>query len=307
MVHSLHQWASARGGFAAWGPSAVVALVYDDLARRRDAGEFDEQFSADLPSLAFRARPAPPHLPVVLVVALPRPAHAVTILHDGRRFRGLLPPTYVRYRPLFEDVRRELAANVFPGRDVDLLDVPLKALAARLGLVRYGRNNIAYAPGIGSYLQLYGYATSADLPVDPAWRPAEPRLLDECEDCDICQSTCPTGAIGVERVLLHGERCLTYANESPQALPEWIPASAHHCIVGCLHCQRPCPANPDLRIEDTGVALDESETATLVAGTAENGPLAARIHSKLDGLGLSFDLALLGRNLRTLVSRRLPH
>jgi epoxyqueuosine reductase len=285
----------------------VLPLVQDDVARRRDAGELDAQFDADLLRFSFPAAPGRAHLPIVLVVALPRPAHAVAILHDGRRHRGLLPPTYVRYRPLFEDVRRELASNVFHGCAVELLEVPLKALASRLGLIRYGRNNIAYAPGLGSYVQLYGFATDASLPVDPGWRPAEPRLLDECEDCDICQSTCPTGAIAGERILLHGERCLTYANESPTPLPEWIPASAHHCIVGCLLCQRPCPANPELSIEDTGVVLEEAETAALVAGTAETGPLANALHRKLDGLGLSFDFALLGRNLRALLARRLPH
>ena len=42
---------------------------------------------------------------------------------------------------------------------------PIKTVAAMLGLVRYGRNNIAYADGIGSYLQLCGYITDARLAI----------------------------------------------------------------------------------------------------------------------------------------------
>jgi epoxyqueuosine reductase len=277
------------------------------MARRVDAGELDPEFAAVLPSFGSAPAPVLPALRIVLVVALPRPAHAVTILHDGRRLRGLIPPTYVRYKPTFDDVRRALAADVLVGANLQLVNAPLKALAARLGLVRYGRNNITYAPRLGSYMQLYGFATDAGLPVAPDWRPAEPRLLDQCEDCDICQSTCPTGAIAGDRVLLHGERCLTSANESTPPLPDWIPASAHHCIVGCLLCQRPCPANPALRIEDTGIVLEEAETAALVAGVADEHPLGPAIHAKLDGLDLSFDLALVGRNLRALTSRGRPH
>ena len=58
---------------------------------------------------------------------------------------------------------------------------PLKPLAVRLGLVRYGRNNVTYAPGMGSYIQLLGYLTDASLPLPDGWRPQEPTLLPECE------------------------------------------------------------------------------------------------------------------------------
>lgn len=303
MTHGLDSWAAEHGGLAAWGPSSVLSVVDDDLARRIDAGEFDLRFLEMLGRYGCTAASRQTALPVVVVLALPRPAHAVTIRYQGRMIRGLLPPTYVRYRPSFEQVRGQLAASVFPDATLEVLDVPLKALAARLGLTRYGRNNIAYAPRIGSYMQLYGYATDATLPIGPAWWPAEPRLLDECEDCDVCQSTCPTAAIGDDRTLLHGERCLTYANESPDDLPAFIPSSAHHCLVGCLHCQRPCPVNPPLTVEDTGVVLDEADTALLVNPKDGQGAELDALRDTLDDLGLSFDLNLLGRNLGALLRR----
>lgn len=303
MRHALEVWAAEHGGLAAWGPSSVLSVVDGELAGRIDAGEFDRRFLEDVGPFACPATSSRTRLPSVLVVALPRPAHAVLIRYKGRTIRGLLPPTYVRYRPSFEEVRVQLVARVFPDATLEVLDAPLKALAARLGLTRYGRNNIAYAPRIGSYMQLYGYATDAALPIGPDWRPAEPRLLDECEDCDVCQSTCPTAAIGGDRILLHGERCLTYANESTDELPGFIPPSAHHCLVGCLHCQRPCPANPPLTVEDTGVVLDEAGTALFVDPAGGSGAERDALRARLDNLGLSFDLDLLGRNLGALLRR----
>ncbi|MCK5093868.1 MAG: hypothetical protein KAR18_04015 [Spirochaetes bacterium] len=51
---------------------------------------------------------------------------------------------------------------------------------------------------------------------------------------------CPTGAIDSNRLLIYGERCLTYFNERPGVFPDWIEHSWHKCLVGCLECQRVC-------------------------------------------------------------------
>jgi epoxyqueuosine reductase len=34
--------------------------------------------------------------------------------------------------------------------------LPLKSLAVRSGLAAYGRNNVCYVPGMGSFLELVG-------------------------------------------------------------------------------------------------------------------------------------------------------
>ena len=189
-----------------------------------------------------------------------------------------------------------------PGARVEKLDVPLKSLAARLGLVRYGRNNVTYASGIGSYLQLFGYGTDAALPLPPGWQPREPELLAECAECPVCRALCPAGAIGADRVLLHAERCLTLVNESPGAWPDWIPSSVHHCIVGCLLCQRTCPANAELAVENSGIVFTADEISALLAGDAErNGAVWDGIRAKLNELGQGGMELVLGRNLRALV------
>ena len=94
----------------------------------------------------------------VLIIALPRPAHRSVLRVDGQRRLALLPPTYLNYSALFEEVRAELTQAAGGKCRFAALRAPLKGVATRLGLVRYGRNNLVYLPGCGSYLQLLGYA-----------------------------------------------------------------------------------------------------------------------------------------------------
>jgi len=305
MVETLKRWAAERGYQVGWGLPSAIAAARDDVQSRRRSGELNARFYQD--NLAgFDSFEAPwTGAATVVVVVMPRPAHAVAFTVEGRRVEALVPPTYVRYQPLFEDVRLDLRQHGLPGARVERLGVPLKSLAARLGLVRYGRNNVGYAPGFGSYIQLFGYLTDAVLPLPADWRPAESELLPECEHCSVCRAACPTGAIGGDRVLLHGERCLTAINENAGEWPVWIPPSAHNCIIGCLLCQRPCPANPELPVASTGVVFTAEETEALLGDDgAHHCPAWEGISSKLDQTGQRDQEPVIGRNLRALLEAR---
>jgi len=306
MVDGLRRWAIRRGYQLAWGPSAALAAARDAIQARRFSGEFEAGFYQErLASFEADSRAPWDGASTVLVVVVPRPAHSVAFVLDGRIVEAVIPPTYVQYQALFREVGSDLQRHALPGVQVERLNAPLKALAACLGLVHYGRNNLAYAPVFGSYCQLVGFLTDATLPVAPGWRPHEAQLLPECRDCGICHAVCPTGAIGTDRILLHAERCLTFANESPGAWPDWIPPSAHHCLIGCLRCQRACPANPELRIEKSGVAFTAEETAALLAGAgAGTAADLASIHAKLESLGQDLPLPELSRNLQALLRDR---
>lgn len=302
VVQALLAWSAARGCRVAWGPTSVLESARADLEMRRANGELDGGFARD--SLAFHFPDASADAGPwrVLMVAMPRPAHVVTFLIGGRRFEAVLPPTYERYRPVFEDVRRQLIADVLPASRVEIVDIPLKAVASRLGLVRYGQNNLTYAPSIGSYLQLIGFVTDAELRLDPDWQEQPPRMLDECGDCAVCEAVCPTDAISSDRMLLRAERCLTLGNEARGSWPPWIKPSAHHCLVGCLRCQQSCPANPELRFEDTGVVFDKHETSSLLDGAEPPPSVAESLRQKLGQLGQPGLEGVLGRNLRALVA-----
>jgi epoxyqueuosine reductase len=306
MVGTLMRWAAERGYHVGWGLPSALAAAREDVLSRRRSGELDPGFF-DANLAGFKSFEAPWEGPAtVVVVVMPRPAHLVTFTVDGRQVETVFPPTYVRYKPLFEEVRLDLQEHGLSGARVEYLFVPLKSLAARLGLVRFGKTNVTYDPEFGSYLQLFGYLTDAALPLPADWRPCEPELLPECEDCSVCLAACPTGAIGEDRVLLHGERCLTAVNENAGEWPGWIPLSAHNCVIGCLLCQRPCPANPVLPVEGTGVVFTAEETEALLGdGGVHEGPAWEGIKAKLERLGLPYqEQQVLGRNLRALVQAR---
>ncbi len=304
MIERLTSWANDRGYRVSWGPERVIEAVRTNLESRIDAGELDSSLVQDqLSSFCFDTPRPPGGSWIVLLVAMPRPAHRVTFVVSGRMVETLIPPTYVRYRATYRDIRQDLVTNALVGARVEWLDIPLKPLAARLGLARYGRNNVTYIDGLGSYFQLAAYITDAPLTVDASWQPREPQLLDECDDCGICEAVCPTGAIRDDRVLLHAEHCLTFANENPATLPPWVPAGAHNSLIGCLNCQQHCPANPLLPIEDTGIIFSEEETAVLLAEGMEPLARTDAIRQKLAPLGLTEE-KVIGRNLRALAGVR---
>jgi epoxyqueuosine reductase len=303
MENQLRRWGEERGYAVAWGPAKDLLQAWQEVRERRTAGELERGFyESELSAIVDSERP--PVDGTVVVVAKPRPASRVGFELEDGLFETILPPTYARYRATFEDVRQDLAAHGLPGVQLELLTGPLKALASRLGLVRFGRNNVTYVPGAGSYLQLCGYLTEARLkPSTPVCAP--PQLLEECRDCSACRRACPTQAIDPARVLLHAERCLTFVNENPGEWPSWVPASAHRCLIGCLTCQRACPANPKLHVEDTGLCFSATETRLLL-GSGQPAELRGEtgIRTKLAWLGQPYAEPVLGRNLRALLQAR---
>jgi len=304
LIESLQRWAAGRTYRVAWGSPDVVGAARAEILGRRASAELDDEFFArEIRGVVGEedGRSAG----AVVVVAVPRTAWRVSFDLGEARFVAIIPPTYVRYRALFEEVRQDLAANGLPGAKVEHLVGPLKAVAARLGLVRYGRNNVTYAPGVGSYMQLCGYVTDAQLPTDERELPQARAFLPECDDCRVCRSACPTGAIADDRLLLHAHRCLTYANENPGVWPGWVPARAHNCLLGCLRCQRACPANPKLKVADSGVLFSAAETRALLENPdALDERNEAGVRYKLAWLGQPYVEPVLGRNLRALLEVR---
>lgn len=303
MIEALQRWAAKRGCAIAWGPMEVVREAQEEIASRRKAGELDDGFFlSELTSVADS--PGISDGGTVVMVAWPVPAHTIVFDLGDERFEAVLPPTYVRYRARFEDIHLDLARHGLPGARIEYLAGPLKATAARLGLIRYGRNNIGYAAGLGSYVQLCGFITDASLPVREPALPG-PRLLGQCESCSACRSACPTGAISEDRVLLRAEKCLTLANENPGEWPAWLPSNAHNCLLGCLLCQTVCPANPALLVELTGLHFSPAETRWLMESGGETNPRAeSGFRAKLAWLGQPYAEPVIGRNLQALVASR---
>jgi epoxyqueuosine reductase len=147
--------------------------------------------------------------------------------------------------------------------------LPIKRLAVQSGLAEYGRNNITYIPGVGSYVGYAVYFTDMEPDTDQ-WRPCVTAAA--CSGCTACMEHCPTGAIRPDRFLLDNARCLAAYNEEPgDAFEAWIPPSAHHATVNCLRCQYCCPMNAQAnRNTAPPISFDETETALLLSDTPYN-------------------------------------
>ena len=177
----------------------------------------------------------------IIAVAVPRTQTQAVFTWNGVRRPLILPPTYTAYDTITELVQNTLAKKLSEkGYKVARTALPLKLLAVRSGLCQYGRNNITYASGMGSFLQLA--AVYSDMPCEvDSWR--EMAMHHACEKCDLCRRACPTGAIPSDRFLLRAELCISYHNEKKGDIPfpTWMDASWHNCIEGCMRCQRACP------------------------------------------------------------------
>jgi epoxyqueuosine reductase len=240
----------------------------------------------------------------LIVVAYPDPQVRLAFHRGGKLFRGTVPPTYLHGQRKDRQAQELLGELVgAEGYRVAPVAVPKKLLAACSGLARYGKNNIAYVEGPGSFHRLAAFCS--DLVVEQEeWR--EPALLDRCARCRICEQACPTGAIEPGRFRLRAERCITFWNEKPGTIPfpAWMAGSWHNCLVGCMRCQHACPENRAVRDRyEEGAEFSDDETALLLEGAPRAG-LPAALAEKLQRGDLLELLDLLPRNLKALLAGR---
>ncbi len=265
---------------------------------RHDRGEFSEKFYQErLADLRFTPPKSLPGARTIIVAAFPQPKIQVLFHLRGKSFAILIPPTYLYYpNSRAEEILKRILGPV--GLRTARTNLPLKLLAARSGLGSYGRNNICYVPGMGSYHRLMAFY-SDDPASEDSWQ--EARLMERCRNCRACLKSCPTGAIAADRFLLHADRCLTNLNERPGDFPDWVKGSFHNALVGCHYCQDVCPENAPFRkwIEPGG-EFTEEETRFLLGDP--DAKLPASIHKKLQDLDIIEYRELLPRNLRAVLA-----
>jgi epoxyqueuosine reductase len=283
-------------------PISHLADLEEAILGRLNVGLIDETLYREKLSFLSFAPPADlPNARSIIIVALPTPQMRIFFNWQGVRVPVVLPPTYLSYRPRTRSVQKILSKALKPeGYRVADAKLPLKTLAVRSGLAEYGRNNICYVKGMGSFLQLVG--AYSDMPGDvDSWR--EPVSMARCGSCVACLRHCPTGAIGNDRFLLHADLCLTYHNESARDFPDWISPSYHHCLFGCMRCQAVCPENKSVRdwFEDC-TEFSARETELLISSVPFT-ELPAETAAKVESLEISEGYDQLCRNLGLVISR----
>jgi epoxyqueuosine reductase len=261
-----------------------------------------ELYQTYLAGFAFSPPDSLPGAKSIIVVAVPQPRVSISFTWNGGRVQSMIPPTYGEQK---KDRRvREILRRVFEpaGYRIAKATLPKKLLAVCSRLAAYGKNNITYVPGMGSFHGLVAVYSDVPAPEDN-WR--RPQMLESCQNCSACRNHCPVGAITSERFLLHAERCITFHNEKPRDVPfpAWIDPSWHNCLVGCLHCQRVCPQNREVWpwVEE-GAEFSEDETALLLEGLPFD-QLPGVTAEKLERLDLDPFVDILPRNLNALLSQ----
>jgi epoxyqueuosine reductase len=304
-VAELYAHLEERGLQGRVVPIQHVEDLRQQVEGQHSQGLFDDEFYRErLSFFSFQPPEALPGAASMIVASVPRPQTRVRFTWQGKARALVLPPTYLRYREVARETKEHVAGWLSPrGHHLVMAKVPQKLLAVCSGLADYGRNNITYVPGMGSFHQPVAWFSDLPPPQPDTWR--APHMMGRCETCHACQLKCPTGAIGDDRFLLHGERCLVYHNErsGEHPFPAWIPPEAHNAVMGCMICQRFCPEDkPFLDWFEGNEEFAEEETALLLRG-AKADELLPETRAKLERLELLDSLDALPRNLGVLLER----
>lgn len=295
-VH-LDSWMKQSGYFSRSVSVGHLREVEDKIRNSLEDGSFDPVFARErLMSFRFLT-PASSRWSSILIIAVPQPAVLLKFIWQGSSHKVTLPPTY-DYSVNFT-VKNQLEKLLYPyGFKIEQANLPLKIMAVRSGLAEYGRNNICYIPGRGSFFRLMAFYT--DVPgLKDHW--GVPVMMNKCRTCRACIRECPQGAIGDDRFLLHAERCLTYHNERPGNFPQNIDKTLHHCLLGCMICQRICPENKkNNEWAEEKEEFTEKETTMILDEIPADG-LPVKTRGKLERLCLLDDYPLLARNLGALL------
>ncbi len=241
----------------------------------------------------------------IIIVASPSPSLArITFNWKGNEIPLMLPASYLDMETVPERIEDYLNEFLISkGHHVIYTTkLPHKLLAVRSGLGLYGKNNICYVEGMGSFQDLTLYFSDI-LCTEDNW--TEISHMNLCNTCEACLNNCPTKAITKERFLLDTDRCLTYHNEADSrfSFPEWIDINAHNCIYGCHRCQTVCPQNKNFSDNIISPAcFTEAETLLLLEGKALD-QYPEELVTKLKELNMIKYLKVLPRNLKVLFEK----
>lgn len=238
----------------------------------------------------------------IIIVAVPGTRARLYFTYKNKRVPVYLPPAHVERRSVYQHVLELLKTILGPFNvNVTRARLPLKLLAARSGLGVYGRNNICYVPGMGSFVRFAACFTDAGCTGDNWY---DIKMMESCNSCSACRKACPTRSIPDELGVIDTERCLGYLNVHAGEFPDWVDPLWHNSIIGCFRCQEVCPQNRKFleRIEDVG-EFSHEETEMIISGMPLD-KLPAETRAKLEKIyTLVAYYDCLPRNLKVLLKK----
>jgi epoxyqueuosine reductase len=258
----------------------------------------NEMYKFDIPDIEFNPKS-------IIIIAEPNPAYAeVEFIWQGNKHLVKSLSYYDIDSEKDHTNTKKYLKNFLESNDFHIehaTNIPYKLLAVRSGLAIYGKNNICYIDGMGSFLTFEAFFT--DFPcTNNTWKNIT--YAEKCSGCNSCLNNCPTNAIRDQTFLIDNERCLSYYNEMPGEFPEWIPLSAHNCIYDCLKCQIICPMNKKFLKNVIGpIKFNEQETNDILKGK-QFKKLNPELRKKVKMLGMDLWLNAIPRNLKILFQQK---
>jgi len=278
-----------------------IADLKEEIEAYRSKGVFNEVFYRErLTGFDFSVNKQFPEAKSIIITTVPQPQQTVCFDFKGSLHHFTIPPTYShKTDEKIESILSRILKR--EGFNLHRATLPQKLLAVRAGMAQYGRNNIAYIEGMGSFHRLKVFLSDLP-PVEDKW--LELNSMEKCNKCSACIKKCPTSAIVPDRFLIRVEKCLTFHNERKEAFPDWLIPSWHNCLIGCMVCQSVCPANKKFYnwFEETE-HFTERETDLILRGTPQSR-LPRATANKLKRIDLLEDLNLLPRNLDVLLKQQ---
>lgn len=258
-----------------------------------------------LSDFSFEPPAEMPEASSIIAVAVPRPVYEVKFNFKEKNISGIIPPIYTHYyKTYFKVLELLIEAGIQYGYKFIKANLPEKFLASHCGLLSYGRNNIGYVPGLGSYFQLVSFYSNMESG-DSSYN--DPVILERCKRCSACIKVCPTGAIDKERFVIHAEKCITFLNENPGEILEEIIPSSHNTLIGCMICQKICPENKNIKLQiENGGEFSEEEIHLLLTSCQPEelpGNLLERLN-ELDLVGSHIGYREFKRNLLSLLNKQ---
>ncbi|UCC20666.1 MAG: hypothetical protein JSV62_05085 [Promethearchaeota archaeon] len=260
--------------------------LQEDINKLRREGKLsnNEVYRGYIDSKKFEIPENLPNAKSIIILAIFSKLALVNFHLDGKKQEVMIPPNYYDDGTTFEDFENLILKKIIkePGYKIEFANkLHLKLLAVRSGLGKYGRNNICYVDEWGSMIYLYAYFTDYEFE-EVHW--TDLKMMDQCENCTICINNCLTKAIpriSDENFVINVGNCIPVYNEIQGIVPDSIPSDAHNALIGCMRCQKPCPANRSVinltnKLED----ITEEETNMILNGTKDE-KLVTSIANKL--------------------------